>query len=184
LARSVPTREPTSFTAGDSVAWTSTPVDYPIAEGWSLGYTLVLQDKRYAAVMTNDGATFTAKFNADDLADVTVETEARLVGRVTGSGSYAGEAHVVYDRGVTIAPNPAKSTLTSERSDAAIELDAVKAAILAITNEQLSAYTISGRAATKLDLPALYHRQATLEARLRDESGRGFRRRLVSFVNV
>lgn len=163
------------------MVWTQAFVGYPIAEGWALAYTIVLSAKRMLAVMSNDAARFTAKFNAADFKDIVVETEARLVGRVTGTGQYAGESYVVYDAAVTIAPNPDTATLTSSRSDAAIERDAVKKAILDITNGQNSAYTIAGRAATKLDLPTLYDRLAVLESQLRDEAGLGFRSRLVAF---
>ena len=35
------TTEPTSITAGDSVAWTRSLSDYPASAGWSLAYTLI-----------------------------------------------------------------------------------------------------------------------------------------------
>jgi hypothetical protein len=103
---------------------------------------------------------------------------------VTGSGTYAGERHEVYRSALTILPNPEESTLEAMRSPAEIEKAAIDATILALTEGGVVSYSISGRAATKLDLPKLYQRQAVLEARIRDEKGLGFKRRLVAFSNA
>lgn len=161
------------------------PPLYPPSEGWSAAYVLLLPSARASFAVTDDGqATYTVTLAAGTLDDVTAQVEARLIGTVTGSGAYAGERHVIYDRCVTVLPNPTSSTLDGIRSAAQIELAAVAAAILALTESNISAYALGSRSVTKLELPTLYKRQAVLEARVRSEQGLGFRRHLVEFVRA
>lgn len=182
MAPVTPTKEPTSFTAGDTVEYETSPADYPPSEGWTGAAYIVLSGSIVTATVTDDDAgTFTVSFAAVDFASIVTETEARLVFRVTGSGDYDGDIKTVYDAPVTILPNVTGATLDSSRSDAEIELDAVKAAILALTTTPIASYSIGGRSVTKHEIKTLYARQAILESRIRAEKGYGFRKRLVAF---
>jgi hypothetical protein len=183
LAPVVPTCEPTVLTAGDSHEFTRVIADYPPSDGWTLAYSLILADRRVCPTVTDDSANeYTVTFAADDLATITADTEARLVGFVTGSGDYAGERHTVYDQPLTIRPNPSETTLDAMRSQAELELVAVNAAILELTTAGTTAYSIGGHTATKIDLKYLYQRQAMLESRIRQEQGFPLRSRRVAFV--
>jgi hypothetical protein len=41
MAQTVPTREPASVTAGDSVTWRISLADFPASDGWTLKYRLI-----------------------------------------------------------------------------------------------------------------------------------------------
>lgn len=51
------------------------------------------------------------------------------------------------------------------------QLDAVQTAIHALVQKKVKAYSLEGRSLTYLDLPWLEQREATLLARLSEESG-------------
>lgn len=160
------------------------PPSYPPSEGWTAAYTLRLPTKLATLPVTDDGAgTFTVTLPAGALSEITSQLEARLIGTVTGSGTYTGQRYTIYDEAITILPNPETTTLNAARSAAGIELEAVNTAILALTTSNISAYAIGGRSVTKNEIGTLYKRQAVLEARIRAEKGLGFRQRRVAFVN-
>lgn len=184
MAAPVLTKEPTSITAGDSVEFEVSPSDYPPSEGWSVAYTLILPGSRADFTVTDDGTTYTATLAASALETIVTEVEARLIGLASGSGDYAGERHTFYDAFVTVLPNPTATTLDGMRSAAQIELDAVRVAILALTEGRLASYSIAGRAYQYNELAVLHQRQAVLESRVASEQGRGFRRRYVAFPSV
>lgn len=159
------------------------PADYPPSDGWAADYRIVLPDSQVAATVTDDDAsTYTVRFISTAFQTITKQTEARLVGRVTGT--IDGVAHVadIYDGPVTILPNVVNATTTGSRSVAEIEYDAVTAAILALTTSSISAYSIGGRSVTKQNIKELYARQAILASQIRSEKGYGPRKRKVAFV--
>lgn len=158
------------------------PEEFPPSEGWTGTAAIVLDASQVAPTVTDDdGGTFTITVAAADLAAIIVETEARLVIRVTGTGDYAGEVYTAYDAPLTILPNVTGATGTTSRSDDEIELDLVKAAITALTTTNIASYSIGGRSVQKQDLRTLYGRQAILEARIRGAKGYGPRKRVVAF---
>lgn len=182
MARDNATKEPTSITAGDTVVFEVSPAEFPPSEGWTGSYSIVLATSQIAATVTDDDqATYTVTFGASQLATVVQETEARLVGRVTGSGDYAGKVYTIYDARVTILPNLTAATLTLSRTQAEKELDLVNAAIEKALASDIESYGIGGRSVTKRKLAELYRTRALLEARIRAERGLPFRKRLVAF---
>ena len=53
---SVPTSEPASFYAGDSITWKISNSDYPASSGWALKYDIIKNDTRIALTSTASGA--------------------------------------------------------------------------------------------------------------------------------
>lgn len=51
----IPTTEPLTLRAGDSVRWTRTLADYPAGDGWALSYVLVSASARINIVSAADG---------------------------------------------------------------------------------------------------------------------------------
>src|SRR5687768_10887976 len=48
-------REPTTFTAGDTVAWTRSLADYPASAGWVLNYRFINSAARFDVVGSASG---------------------------------------------------------------------------------------------------------------------------------
>ena len=51
----IPTNEPSTIIAGDTIRWLKTLTDYPASDGWVLGYTLVNAAARLVLGSTAQG---------------------------------------------------------------------------------------------------------------------------------
>ena len=135
--------EPTSITAGDSVAWTRSLSDYPASAGWSLSYTLI----NAAAKIT-----INASAAGDDHA-VSVSAATSSVwtaGDYTWQGAVTkgSERYTVGSGSLTIEKSFAAQTTLDTRSTARTMLEALEACYLAyLTNGQghVAEYDIAGR---------------------------------------
>jgi hypothetical protein len=158
LAPPIPTYEPASFIAGDTVQWTKWLSDYPPADGWTLKYRLV------GATAINTGNPYTATVSnglyaitipAADTASITSDTPYRLIGWVE-KGS---ERHAIIDTVITAFANAATATATQLKTADQLTLETIEAAIAArLTSDGIESYTIDGRSTqlmTMLELTAL-----------------------------
>lgn len=161
----VPSTEPTSVTAGDTVAWTRSLSDYPASAGWVLSYALVAASIQY---------TITATASGDDHAvAVTAATTATWL-----PGEYAWQAvvtktterYTVGSGSLTILPNLAAQTAGLDtRSHARKTLDALEAWIES-HDMAVADYQIAGRAMKYHSIPDLLKLRDTYKAEAQREA--------------
>ena len=137
------TTEPTTVTAGDTVAWTKTIADYPASAGWSLSYTLI---NALAKITINASAA------GDDHA-VSVDA-ATSTGWAAGDYNWqstvskGAERHTVGSGRITVGKSFAAQTPLDTRSTARAMLEALEACYLAyLENGQghVAEYNVAGR---------------------------------------
>ncbi len=160
----IPTIEPATVNAGDTVRWRRALPDYPASDGWVLTYTLLNASGRI---------TITASAQGDDhLVNVPAGTTADWP-----AGDYAwraqvsraGEVYTVAEGRMTVRPSFAASTLET-RSLARRALEAVEAYLADPNNIAAAQYEIAGRQLRRYTLPELWaHRDRLRLEVLREE---------------
>ena len=145
MAIEIPTREPRSFTAGETVKWSKSLTDYPASEGWTLKYFLRGTGDPFDITCTvdpDDGDGFLAEISAAQSA--TLEPiEYLLQGRVENAG---GEKYVVYERSLSVRPNIEAATNDFDpRSVAKRIVDAIDALAEGKASRDQQSYKIADR---------------------------------------
>lgn len=139
----IPTTEPSSVTAGDTVTWLKSLADYPASSGWSLAYRLINAAGKIDITASASGA--------DHLVSVAAATTANWL---AGDYDYiatvtkAVERYTVGTGRITVDPNLAALTTYDGRSIERKALEALESAYLDyLTNHQghVQEYEISGR---------------------------------------
>jgi hypothetical protein len=136
-------REPTSFTAGDTLAWIRSLADYPASDGWELAYRFI-----------NAAAKFDITAAADGDDHVILEAAADTAGYT--AGTYAWQAFVTkaterYTVGTgfcEVKPNLAAVSDTGydDRTPARKALDALNSGLEQFgSNAHVQGYSIEGR---------------------------------------
>lgn len=143
MAQTIPTVEPASIVAGDTVTWQITLADYPAAAGWVLSYVLINAAGKIG---------ITASASGDDhLISVSAATSAAYAaGDYTWQSSVAlGSDRYTIARGtIKVRPNLAAQVAGFEaRSTARKALDDLRAALVTwlASNGQVQEYEIAGR---------------------------------------
>jgi hypothetical protein len=155
------------LTAGDTLSFDTTVVDYPASDGWTLTYRLV-------PTGTGTVITFTASANGDAYAvSVSAATTANWAAGDYSWSSYvslSGERYTVEQGFLTISPNPATYAAgTDLRSHARIVLDAVEAVIEGRASLDQEEYTINGRSLKRTKLEDLLKFRAFYKMELAKE---------------
>lgn len=159
MAATVPTREPTQITAGDTVQWTRTDLsgDYSAADGWALTYYIV-GAVNLSVTATADGTGFDVTISATSSATLTTGDYA-LTGRV----SKDGEVFTVYSGRLNVLPNLATAEAGSEtRSYWRKYRDDIRAALAVYGTDGTQAYTIMGERAVTLRTLDDWHKALAL----------------------
>lgn len=136
-------REPTSFTAGDTVAWTRSLADYPASAGWVLSYRFISPTSKFDV---------TGSASGDDHA-VTVAA-ATSAGYTAGTYQWQGyvtlalERHTVGSGTTVVEPNLAAVSAAGydNRTPARKALDALNAGLETFgSNAHVQSYQIGDR---------------------------------------
>jgi hypothetical protein len=142
MAIDIPTTEPVSVRAGDTIQWTKSLSDFLSSDGWVLAYRLTNQDNAYAITSTASGS--------DHLVTISAATSAthspgnyKLIAYVTK----AAERYTVGETSLQILPNLAAITTGYDaRSTAKKTLDLLDAAMVSQgANAWAQEYEIAGR---------------------------------------
>lgn len=141
MTATVPTVEPASVVAGDTLTWKRTLADYP-AGTWTLKYRLINSAGKFDITAAASGT--------DHLVTVSSTTSGGYT-----AGDYAwtawvektGERVTVGSGTITVQPNIAALTTLDARTDAAKILDQLQAAYIAYTasSGHVAEYEIAGR---------------------------------------
>lgn len=139
---STPDREPTSFTAGDTIAWTRTSSDYPPSAGWVLAYRFINAAAKFDVACSGSGDTFTASETAANTANLTpgLYTWQAYVTKAT-------ERYTLAEGTCEVLPNLAAKTAGYDtRTPARKALDALNAGLATFGgNAHVQEYEIEGR---------------------------------------
>lgn len=153
MTASIPTTEPTTFAAGETVQWTASSSDYPSTDDWSLIYSIrgVTTFPDVVATPVSDGS-YSILIPASS-------TEQLLSGtyRWASHAYKAGPPVLRYavDSGVIIVTPNLVTTDTLE-SHAAKTLRLIEAALEGRVPGDMQQYQIAGRQITKIPIRELY----------------------------
>jgi hypothetical protein len=138
-------REPTTFSAGDTVAWTRSLADYPASAGWALNYRFIRADSRFDVVSSASGDDHVMAISAAVSAAFTTGTYTWVAAAVRGS-----ERYTVADGTCRVEVNlPAAGAGYDDRSPARKALDALNAGLERFgNNAHVHAYSVEGRSLT------------------------------------
>ncbi len=142
MAQTVPTREPTSVVAGDTVSWSKALADYPAADGWVLHYRLINAAGKIDITATasgNDHLVSEAATTTDDWVSGTYTWQAYV--------TLGAARHTVGQGSLVIKPNLAAEVAGYDtRTTAKKTLDLIDAALLAHgPSAWTQEYEIAGR---------------------------------------
>lgn len=162
----IPTTEPKSFRAGETVVWTKALADFPANGGWTLAYRLIgaAANITTITVITDplDATGFKATLTAANSALVAAGNY-QLVGMATHATQGTFQASAI---NVTVLP--AFTSQYDPRSSTKISLDSVEAAIAAFSAGGIQEYSISvggmSRSVRKADMSELFPLRDRLKA--------------------
>ncbi len=179
MSYTIPTTEPTGFTAGDSLQWDRTLAAYPPSEGWTLSYVLTGAGAaviEVAASPSDDNTSYEVRVTPATTADYT-PGRYNLVGLVTHTD---GRRFEVYRAACVVLADPATATPTlsyNERMLAAVEAK-LEARIVA----DISSYTLEQQQVYREEMLKLQaQRNSFAEAVRRERGGAFFQNVGVSF---
>lgn len=139
----IPTTEPGSITAGDTIAWTKSLADYPATDGWSLNYRLINAEQKYDIAASASGSD-----HAVSVAAITSAGYAAGIYDWQATVTKAGERKTVGFGRMQILPNlAAESAGYDNRSTARKILDALLLAYQSAADNRafVQEYEIAGR---------------------------------------
>jgi hypothetical protein len=157
LAPTIPSVEPETFRAGETVSWTKIVADYPNTDGYSLVYSF-------------DGPSNLGPVTATNVADGSYS--ASISAATTGSldaGTYRWAAHAETGSGASIERYPVASGIFVVKarllgdvveSHAVKTLRVIEAALEGRLTADMEAYTIGNRQITKIPIKELYSMRA------------------------
>ena len=142
MTTTIPTSEPASIIAGNTVKWTKSLPDYLPADGWVLTYALVISGNQKIITATDNGdGTHLATIAAADSANYTADIYHWQAYVTKGTDRYpAGTGRV------EVKPKFATQTSGHDaRSHVKKVLEALEATILGKASEDQLSLTVNGR---------------------------------------
>lgn len=156
MAPTTPTGVPAELVAGDSWRWRIPDVsDYPQSEGWALKYELV-------GVGTPLSISPTFQTSGDDenhwlVSEATSATTLtkgryRLIGRMVGSGTFAGREETISDTVVLLHADPRTATAGDFQTHAELMVTVLEAAVetMVSADKLIEQYGLAGRQVSKM----------------------------------
>jgi hypothetical protein len=154
VAPAIPSREPETIVAGDTVKWTKSLTDFP-AGTWTLTYELLHAGGDLGTVTASaSGTDHSITIAAATTAAYNTTAADRLV-HWNAFATAAGERYHVGAGSINVKPNPAVVSTLDSRSHAKIVLDAIEAVIENRATKDQMAYAIAGRSLSLTPLPDL-----------------------------
>jgi hypothetical protein len=135
----IPTLEPTSVNAGDTLRWTRSLADYPAGAGWVLSYVLINAAAKIsitASASGNDHAVTVPAATSAGYGAGTYDWRARV--------TLAGEVYTVGEGRITVKAAFGTATYDA-RSQARKTLEAIEATLEGRASSAVAEYEIAGR---------------------------------------
>ncbi len=164
----IPTTEPITVNAGDTVQWQRTLAQYPAGTGWALSYVLINATHRISITASASGDAHVINVPA-------ATTAAWVPGTYTWRAqvSRGPDVFTVGEGRIVVRHNFAAATLEA-RSRTRQALDAVEAFLADPQNIVASKYTIAGRSLDRVPLTELWaHGDRLRLAVMREDQARG-----------
>jgi hypothetical protein len=141
----IPTTEPASVVAGDTITWQKTFSDYP-ATGWTLKYRLLNAAGKIDITAATSGTDYLISITAATSAVYAAGTYDYLAWVEKGTGPTAERVTVATGR-ITVSPNLAALTTYDGRSDARKIYEALLTAYKSAVTDRafVAEYEIAGR---------------------------------------
>lgn len=160
----IPSSEPASVVAGDTLAWKLTLGDYPASSGWVLSYAL--RNDQAAIDITASAS------GSDHLVSVPASTS-----KTWRAGSYAwsafvtkaSERYTVGNGTIIVAPNLAVGGPVDSRSHARRVLDAIEAVLERRATKDQEEFTIGDRSLKRTPLAELIRLRSVYRGEVRRE---------------
>ena len=141
MTAAIPTTEPTSFTAGDTVAWTKSLADYPASASWVLAYVFINATAKFSVTAPASGDDHAATIAAATSAAFTPGTYSW-----TASVTKAAERFTVGTGSAIVLPNLAAASTYDTRTAARKALDEAEIALATYgAKAYLQAFELNGR---------------------------------------
>lgn len=166
MTTDIPTTEPTTIQAGDTLSWSKSLDDYPADDSWVLSYRLINENTKHDIT--------TAASGSDHLVSVLASTTASY-----SPGKYtllawvtkAAERYSLPSKQVEVTPNLAVwGSGYDGRTTAKQVLDLLDAAMIAHgSNAWVQGYTISGRTMTFKSVSDFMAYRSKIQAEVRQE---------------
>ena len=150
MAFEIPTTEPLTFAAGDTVKWTKTLADFPAGDGWVLSYAFVNSSGTFTeSTSTADGDDHAIVITATDSADIS-------------AGTYNWQSYATLD-GERYQVGAGTCVVLPDFSDGAVDgrshvkrvLDAIQSVIEGRASEDADSLSLAGRSISKIPLTEL-----------------------------
>jgi hypothetical protein len=142
MAAAIPTMEPDSITAGDTVKWTRSFADYSAADGWTLSYALQKEGQDGQPITFSSTAS-----GSDHLISLSpATTQAWPSGQYLAQAyvSKSGDRYLVWQGAFAILENFAGGQSIDPRSQAKRILDFINASWEKVAKKQVVYATIDG----------------------------------------
>lgn len=175
MAPTTPTGPPSQATAGDTWRWkVEDSATYPQSEGWSLKYQLVgASTLSVVPVFQTSGddvdtwLTVLALASTEGLTPGTYQ----LIGRMVGSGDYAGREDSYSLHALEVLRDPRTAFDGDFQSDAEKDLALINAEIKRrmTGGKAVESYSIGSRSATKIPMAELWAMRAKCRATIHSE---------------
>lgn len=166
MTPTIPSKEPESFAAGESVQWTRTVADYLASDGYVVAW--YFRGAGVADVLGEaDGSTWTATLSAKATKGLTPGAYRwRMYAELRG-GAEVLERHLLDEGRCTVLQDFAAATDGDTLSHAEKTLRMIDAALEGRITADVEAYTIGGRQVTKIPVETLVRLRAQYVAAVR-----------------
>lgn len=164
MAKTIPTIEPTTFAAGDTVKWTKALADFLATDGWTLKY-FIRGAKALDLTAETSGTDFLSTISATDSAALD-PGEYAWTARV----SNGDEVYTVGSGSFTITPDLSIQTEGYDsRSQTKRTLDKLRDALEGLSSKKVASKTINGNTYTLKNLNELITAITKLQAEYEQE---------------
>jgi hypothetical protein len=149
MAAIIPTTEPSTLTAGDTIKWLKTLADYPASAGWVLSYTFINAAGKFSATGTASGDDHYMVISA-------ASSAAFVAGKYDWRAqvSKSGEVFTVASGRAQVLAAFSAATLDA-RSSLRQTLEAIEATLSGRATSATAEYEIAGRKLKFIPLPEL-----------------------------
>jgi len=144
MAMTIPTTEPASFMAGNTVKWINSHADFPADDGWVIAHAFVNASGTFATTSTADGS--------NHLTTILAATSAGFTAGDYRWQAYAtkgAERYPVGSGATTVEANFATGA-TDGRSHVKTVLDAIEAVLEGRATSDQASVSLNGRSIAKL----------------------------------
>ena len=156
--------EPKSFAAGETVQWQRAFADYPSTDGWTVRYYFAGPDVFQAAADSSTGA-YVVTLTAVETADLLPGIYNWRAYAEQGAGD-ALERRFLAEGAINVVANFVTAQDADLAEDVVTTLAAIESVLAGRITADIQAYTIAGRAVTKIPISELMQMRGIYAARV------------------